>query len=72
MIGVALLRFPTRFADWFSNFGRRMDLGDLTAAAFRFRYLAARATSSIEVTPVLQPDRPGQSGLRAGRRACSP
>jgi lysine/ornithine N-monooxygenase len=30
MIGVALLRFPTRFADWFSNFGRRMDLGDLT------------------------------------------
>jgi cation diffusion facilitator CzcD-associated flavoprotein CzcO len=30
MIGVALLRFPTRFADAVARFGRRMDLGDLT------------------------------------------
>jgi hypothetical protein len=30
MIGVALLRFPTRFADGVAGFGRRMDLGDLT------------------------------------------
>jgi len=30
MIGVALLRFPPRFADAVARFGRRMDLGDLT------------------------------------------
>ena len=29
-IGLALLRFPVRFADAFTNFGRRMDLGDLS------------------------------------------
>jgi hypothetical protein len=30
MIAVTLLHTPVRFADWFSRFGRRMDLGDLT------------------------------------------
>jgi cation diffusion facilitator CzcD-associated flavoprotein CzcO len=30
MLGVALLRFPTRFADAVARFGRRMDVGDLT------------------------------------------
>ncbi len=30
MIGVALLRFPVRFADAVARFGRRMDVGDLT------------------------------------------
>jgi cation diffusion facilitator CzcD-associated flavoprotein CzcO len=30
MIGVALLRFPTRFADAVARFGRRTGLGDLT------------------------------------------
>ena len=30
MIAVALLRTPVRFADAFTRFGRRMDLGDLT------------------------------------------
>lgn len=29
-IGLALLRFPVRFADAFANVGRRMDLGDLS------------------------------------------
>jgi cation diffusion facilitator CzcD-associated flavoprotein CzcO len=30
VIGSLLLHTPVRFADWFANFGRRMDLGDLT------------------------------------------
>ena len=30
MIGVALLRFPARFADGVARFGRRMGVGDLT------------------------------------------
>lgn len=30
VIGSALLHTPVRFADWFANFGRRMDVGDLT------------------------------------------
>jgi cation diffusion facilitator CzcD-associated flavoprotein CzcO len=30
MVGVALLRFPTRFADAVARFGRRIDVGDLT------------------------------------------
>ena len=30
MIGVALLRFPARFADAVARFGRKMDLGDLS------------------------------------------
>jgi cation diffusion facilitator CzcD-associated flavoprotein CzcO len=30
MIGVALLRTPTRFADAMARFGRKMDLGDMT------------------------------------------
>jgi cation diffusion facilitator CzcD-associated flavoprotein CzcO len=30
MIAVAMLRAPVRFADRFANFGRRMDVGDLT------------------------------------------
>lgn len=30
MMGVALLRFPTRFGDAVARFGRRMDVGDLT------------------------------------------
>jgi cation diffusion facilitator CzcD-associated flavoprotein CzcO len=30
MIGVALLRTPTRFADAVARFGRKMDLGDMT------------------------------------------
>jgi cation diffusion facilitator CzcD-associated flavoprotein CzcO len=30
VIASVLLHTPVRFADWFANFGRRMDLGDLT------------------------------------------
>lgn len=30
VIGSALMHTPVRFADWFANFGRRMDVGDLT------------------------------------------
>ena len=30
VIGSVLLHTPVRFADWFANFGRRMDVGDLT------------------------------------------
>jgi hypothetical protein len=30
VIGSVLLHAPVRFADWFANFGRRMDVGDLT------------------------------------------
>jgi cation diffusion facilitator CzcD-associated flavoprotein CzcO len=30
VIGSVLLHTPVRFADWFANFGRRMDLGDLS------------------------------------------
>ena len=35
MIGVALLRFPVRFADAVARFGRRMDVGDLTEMGSR-------------------------------------
>lgn len=36
MIGVALLKFPVRFADAFTRFGQRMDTGDLTEYGLPF------------------------------------
>ena len=65
-IGLALLRFPVRFADAFTNFGRRMDLGDLSEYGLPIPEEGVFARLRLGISPSIV-DKEVIEAIKAGR-----